>query len=214
MKSQGNSKKPLIYYLIAVAVVVLLLNLFLFPSILKQQVTQVDYGTFLSMVDSGRARSVEIENSNILFTAVDEKGNEKLYSTGRMDDYVLVQRLYEAKVEFKRVVPRENSPIVNFLLTWVLPLLIFIAIGQFLMRTLSKKMGGGPGAMKFGKSNAKIYVEAQTGKSFEDVAGQEEAKEALEEIVDFLETPRSIGRSARRFRRACCSSGLREPARR
>ena len=189
MKVDKSPKKPIIYYLLLSMVVVMVLNTFVFPLILRQQITQVDYGTFLSQVEKGKVSTVEIKKNQIGFT-VHENGEDKLYETGRMDDPELVNRLYEKKVEFTRVVPRENSPLVNFLLTWILPFAIFIALGQLFARKLQSKLGGGTNAMTFGKSKAKVYVEAQTGKTFADVAGQEEAKEALQEIVDFLHNPK------------------------
>jgi cell division protease FtsH len=191
MKVDKNPKKPVIYYLLISMVVVLILNTFVFPLIFQQKITQVDYGTFLSQVEKGKVSTVEIQENQIGFTIPDDKKEEeKVYVTGRMDDPELVNRLYDAKVEFSRVIPKELSPLVNFILTWILPLVIFIAIGQFFLRKLQSKMGGGANAMSFGKSKAKVYVEAQTGKTFADVAGQEEAKEALQEIVDFLHNPK------------------------
>ena len=189
MKVDKSPKKPIIYYLLISLVVVLILNTLVFPLILQKQITQVDYGTFLSQVDEGKVNTVEIQENQIGYT-VNESGKDTLYVTGRMDDPELVNRLYEAKVEFNKVIPKEVSPLVNFLLTWILPLAIFIAIGQFFARKLQGKLGGGANAMTFGKSKAKVYVEAQTGKTFADVAGQEEAKEALQEIVDFLHNPK------------------------
>lgn len=189
MKEQ-DTKKPLIYYLLVASAIVLLLNAFIFPTLMKQRITEVDYGTFLTQIEAGKVIRVEIKDTQIGFAAANEEGKESLYVTGRMDDPELVNRLHRANVEFSRVIPRENSPLVSFILTWILPFVIFIAIAQFLMRKLSKRIGSGPNAMMFGKSNAKIYVEAQTGKTFADVAGQDEAKEALQEIVDFLHNPR------------------------
>lgn len=187
MEVKNNPKKPLMYYFIVSMVVVMLLNTFLFPMIQNQSVTQVDYGTFLEQIDSRNIGTVEIQGNQIGYT-LKSKGKSELFVTGRMDDPDLVNRLYKAKVEFNQIIPKENSPLIMFLVSWILPLLIFIAIGSFFARKLQGRMGGG--AMTFGKSKAKIYVEAQTGKSFEDVAGQEEAKEALQEIVDFLHNPK------------------------
>ena len=189
MKVDKSPKKPIIYYLLISLAVVLILNTFVFPLILQKQITQVDYGTFLSQVDEGKVNTVEIQENQIGYT-INGSGKDNLYVTGRMDDPELVNRLYEAKVEFNKVIPKEASPLVNFLLTWILPLAIFIAIGQLFARKLQGKLGGGANAMTFGKSKAKVYVEAQTGKTFADVAGQEEAKEALQEIVDFLHNPK------------------------
>ncbi len=190
MKVQNNPKKPLIYYFIVAISIVILLNTFIFPALLRKQITQVDYGTFLKQIDTGKVKKVEVQDNQIGFVAVDEKGRERLYVTGRMDDPKLADRLYNANVErFSKVIPKENSPLVNFFLTWLIPLAIFVGISKILASKMQSKFGGMGNAMTFGKSNAKIYVEAQTGKSFDDVAGQDEAKEALQEIVDFLHHP-------------------------
>lgn len=189
MNDPKNQRKPIIFYYMITMIVVMLLNAYIFPSILDQQVTKVDYGTFLAQIEKGNVKSVEVQDKQIGFTAVDEKGTEKVYITGRMEDPDLTNRLNEAKVDnYSRVIPKENSPLLNFILTWILPIGIFFAVGQLLASSMKKRMGGN--AMSFGKSNAKVYVEAQTGKTFEDVAGQDEAKEALKEIVDFLHNPR------------------------
>lgn len=191
MKIQHNPRKPVIYYYLIVMAIVMLLNTFIFPSLLKRQVTQVDYRTFLDLIESGKVKNVEVQENQIGFTAIDKNGKESLYITGRMDDPKLADRLYNADVDkFSKVIPKENSPLVNFILSWVIPLIIFIGLGQLLLRKMQSRMGGLGNAMTFGKSNAKIYVEAQTGKSFADVAGQDEAKEALQEIVDFLHNPK------------------------
>lgn len=196
MEVKNGPKKSIIYYYIIALVVIMLLNSVIFPLLTSQQITQVDYGTFLQQVDNKKVKTVEIRDNQIAFVALDDKGKENIYVTGRMDDPDLVKRLYDAKVKFTRVIPKESSPIVSFLLTWILPILIFFGLGQLLTGKLQSKMGGLGNAMQFGKSNAKVYVEAQTGKSFIDVAGQDEAKEALQEIVDFLHNPakyRDIG---------------------
>lgn len=188
MKEHNNPKKPIIYYYIITLVIVMLLNAFIFPAVVKQQINQVDYGTFLTQIESGKVKTVEIQDNQIAFTAIDKAGKENIYVTGKVDDPELVNRLLDADIEdFSRVIPRENSPLMNFIMSWVLPLIFFIGMGQLLAGSLQKRMGGN--AMTFGKSNAKIYVEAQTGKTFDDVAGQDEAKEALSEIVDFLHNP-------------------------
>jgi len=192
----SDPRHPLVIYLLIAMGVVLLLNAFIFPMLLRESIRETDYCAFLRAVEEGRVTAVKIRNNQIGFTVM-EDGEERLYVTGAMDDPDLVNRLYEAGVKFKRVIPKENSPLVNFLLAWVLPLVLFIAVGQFFMNRLFRRMGGG-NVMSFGKSNAKVYVEAQTGITFDDVAGQEEAKEALQEIVDFLHNParyREIGAS-------------------
>ena len=188
MKEEKNPKKPIMYYYIVTLIVVMILNAYIFPSFLEQEITQVDYGTFLTQIENGKVKTVEIQDNQIAFTAIDEKGKENIYVTGKVEDPELVNRLLSANVnDFSQVIPRENSPLMNFIFSWVLPIIIFIGIGQLLTNSMQKRMGGN--AMTFGKSNAKIYVEAQTGKTFEDVAGQDEAKEALKEIVDFMHNP-------------------------
>ncbi|HYE11190.1 MAG TPA: ATP-dependent zinc metalloprotease FtsH [Patescibacteria group bacterium] len=187
MKEEKNPKKPIIYYYIITLIVVLILNAYVFPSVMKQEITQVDYGTFLTQIENGKVKTAEIQENQIAFTANNEAGKESIYVTGRVDDPELVNRLHTAQVNFSRVIPKENSPLTNFILSWVLPIIIFIGIGQMLTNSMQKRMGGN--SMTFGKSNAKVYVEAQTGKTFLDVAGQDEAKEALTEIVDFLHNP-------------------------
>lgn len=189
MKDNKNPKKPLIYYYGIALVVVLLLNALVFPYLLRQEINQVDYGTFLNMVESGKVKKVEVQDQQIVFTTRDNSNKEIVNITGRMDDPELANRLLNAKIEFSRVIPRENSPLINFIINWILPIGFFLAMGQLLSRTMQKRMGG-MNAMSFGKSNAKIYIESQTGKTFADVAGQDEAKEALNEIVDFLHNPK------------------------
>jgi len=189
MKEQKNTRKPFIYYYGIVLLVMIILNTFIVPYLnqMTSKVVEVDYGTFLSMVEAGDVTTVEIDDRQIAFLSESQEGT--VYITGKMEDPGLVDRLYayNGKIKFSQVIPKENPTFLNAVLSWVLPLLIFIGIGQLLSRQLQKRMG--PGAMQFGKSNAKIYVEAQTGKRFEDVAGQDEAKEALTEIVDFLHNP-------------------------
>ena len=190
MKEQKNDRKPFIFYYIIVLVIMVVLNTLVVPYLnkLSSKVVEVDYGTFLSMVDAGDVTTVEIDEKEIAFLSKSQEGT--LYITGKMDDPGLVDRLHnsENEIKFSKIVPKENSTFLNAILSWVLPLLVFIGLGQLLSRQLQKRMGAG-GAMKFGKSNAKMYVEAQSGKRFEDVAGQDEAKEALTEIVDFLHNP-------------------------
>ncbi len=188
MKEVKPPKKPLVFYYVLTIIIILLLNSFIFPAIFGQSVKEVDYGSFLNMVEQGKVKEVEIENNSIVFKS-NEGEDGKLYKTGTIEDPKLVDRLYEADVEFTRVIPRETSPILGFILSWILPLIIFIAIGQWFFKRIQNKMGGG-NALSFGKSNAKVFVEAQTGITFEDVAGQDEAKEALQEIVDYLHNPK------------------------
>ena len=190
MKEEKPSRKPLIYYCIVVFIVMMLLNALVFPPLMEMQVVEVGYNEFLSMVDSGAVEEVARNESEglITFVAKDEKDRERIYKTGIWPDDTLAERLNNAGVTFAASIPTQTSPLLSILLTWVLPLLIFGAIGRLLM---SKMMGGGQigNALTLGKANAKVYVEAQTGKTFQDVAGQEEAKEALLEIVNFLHDP-------------------------
>lgn len=187
MHEEKGPKKSIIYYYVIVLLIILLINIFILPIIQNKNIIEVDYGTFLKQVEKGNVKKVEIDGNQITYL-VKNKDKKQIYVTGVMDDPDLVNRLYEAGVSFERVVPKENSPFVNFLLSWILPMFLFIGLGQLFARQLQKRIGGGR-AMTFGKSNAKIYVKAETGKTFEDVAGQDEAKEALTEIVDFLHDP-------------------------
>ena len=191
IKQDKPNKKPLYYYYVIAILVVMLLSALLFPSILQSGVKQVGYNTFLEMVDEGIVTQVEMEeeNNRILFVT-EEDGRTRYYKTGIFPDEGLRERLEEADVEFGADIPTQNSPLLSFLLTWILPMIIFFGAGQLLFRMMQKRGGNMPGnAMSFGKSNAKIYAETETGKTFADVAGQDEAKEALTEIVDFLHNP-------------------------
>ena len=189
MQEQKTPKKPLIYYCIIVMLMMFLLNAFIFPLLLQPRVETTDYGTFLNMVEDGKVAEVQMEDDHIYFTVPDEKGKTTVYQTGVWpNDNTLWERLLSHDVKFNNVVQQKTSPLVSFLVSWILPIVIFTLIGQLFMRTMQKRMGGG-NAMTFGKSNAKIYVAAQTGKTFADVAGEDEAKEALTEIVDFLHNP-------------------------
>lgn len=188
MKEVKPPKKPLIFYYGIIFLVIILLNAFVFPMISNQFIKDVDYGTFLTMVEDGEVAEVQIEGNYINFTT-ENMDDRNVYRTGVIDDPELVNRLHNADVQFTKVVPREISPLVTFLLYWILPLVIFILIGRYFSKKMMEKMGGGASPMSFGKSKAKIYVQAETGITFADVAGQEEAKEALQEIVDFLHNP-------------------------
>ena len=194
MNEQKNTGKPWIFYYLIALGITFFLNAVVIPLVLNQQTTEVDYGTFLDYIDSGNIKAVEIQDARIVFSVM-ENGKEKICFTGIVNDLELVNRLREAggkdengKISFYRVVPKENSPLLNFILTWILPTLMFMLIGWLMMKQLTRRMGG-ENALTFGKSNAKIYVPAQTGITFADVAGQEEAKESLNEIVDFLHDP-------------------------
>lgn len=191
MKEYKTPKKPIMYYYFIGLLILMLLNYFVFPQFMKHQVKQVDYGTFLTMVDEGKVNEVEVSTEEIIFTEKDSEGRIQYYKTGIMNDPDLTNRLYEKKVKFSQEIVEKTSPLMSILLTWILPTIVIIALGQILVRNMQKKMmGGGGNAMTFGKSNAKIYVESTTGIKFKDVAGEDEAKEALTEIVDFLHNPK------------------------
>lgn len=191
MKKVEKPKKPLIFYYLIALIILVLLNTFLFPNILgKNKVKEVDYGTFLTMVEGKEVSKVELNGDTIYFT--DNSEEPKYYETTTFDDPNLVNRLEDAGCEFGRVAQQEMNPLLSFFLVWILPLLIFWALGQWLAKKMMAKMGGGAAGnpfMQFGKSNAKVYVESTTGITFQDVAGEEEAKELLTEIVDFLHNP-------------------------
>ena len=194
------NKKPFFYYAMIAMLILMLLNAFVFPSLMTPRVTEVSYDKFLDMLSGGQVTVVELQENEreLYFKAADENGAERIYSTGVFPDADLQKRLSESGVTFSAVAPQENSTLMNFLFTWIFPTLILILPMVLLWRMMQKRMGDGSNMMSFGmgKSNAKMYVAAQTGKNFADVAGQEEAKEALEEIVDFLHNPdkyRSVG---------------------
>ena len=191
MKKVEKPKNPLIFYYFIAFIILVLLNTFLFPNILgKNKVKEVDYGTFLTMVEGKEVSKVELNGDTIYFT--DNSEEPKYYETTTFDDPNLVNRLEDAGCEFGRVAQQEMNPLLNFFLVWILPILIFWALGQWLAKKMMKKMGGGVAGnpfMQFGKSNAKVYVESTTGITFQDVAGEDEAKELLTEIVDFLHNP-------------------------
>lgn len=192
MKKVEKPKKPLIFYYLIALVILILLNTFLFPNLMNHhKVKDVDYGTFLTMVDKKEVSKVELNGDTIYFT--DKSAEPNYYETTTFEDPDLVNRLEEAGCEFGRIAQEEMNPLVSFLLVWVLPIVIFWVLGQFLAKRLMKKMGGGTAGnpfMQFGKSNAKVYVESTTGITFNDVAGEDEAKELLTEIVDFLHNPK------------------------
>lgn len=191
VKEHEPPKKPLIYYCTVALVVLLLLNIFVFPLIFENQVEEVGYNDFLAMVDAGEVEEVARDDNakTITFTAHNGKdGRLRYYQTGIWPDDTLLTRLESANVKFASSIPTQASPLLTILISWVLPILIFSFIGKLIMGRMTN--GGAIGnAMSFGKANAKIYVEAQTGKTFADVAGEDEAKDALQEIVNFLHEP-------------------------
>ena len=185
-----NSFKGFFYYMIIILVMTVLLNGLVLPSALKSQVKEVGYNEFLTMVDNGQVAQVEKDDTNgeIVFITKDSNGKQQIYKTGLWDDPDLTERLYSKGVTFDKVIPRKESAIMAIFTNWILPFVIMIGLGQILSRSMAKRMGGN--AMTFGKSNAKIYAESETGVTFADVAGEEEAKDALKEIVDFLHDPK------------------------
>lgn len=187
MKEVKSPKKPLIYYYSIVLLVLFLFNIFISPLLLKNQVTEVDYGTFMSMIEEKNIGQVQVESSQIVFT---DKENETVYKTGVMDDPGLTERLYESGAVFAKDIEKTMSPLLSIFLTVILPLLIFIGLGQYMSKKLMEQTGG-KNAMSFGmgKSNAKVYVQSTEGIHFSDVAGEDEAKESLTEIVDYLHNP-------------------------
>ena len=198
MKEVKSPKKPLIYYYCIVLLVLMVFNSFIVPLIARQQIKEVDYGTFMSMTEKGEIGKVEIESNQILFT---DKDGQNVYKTGVMDDPNLTERLYASGAQFATEIVEEASPLMTFFLTWILPVVIFVVIGQLLYKKMSEKMGGGPNSMMFGlgNSNAKVYVPSTDGGiRFADVAGEDEAKDNLQEIVNYLHDPskyKAIGAS-------------------
>ena len=188
-KGQKSPKRPLIFYYAVTLIVLMLLNWLFFPSLLSRQVTEVGYDELVSMVDDGKVETVSYDSQDheIVFEAKDDKGKTAIYKTGIFPDDALVDRLLKGNVKFAAEIPTQASPLVSMLVSYIVPIVLIIAVGQWLQKKMMKNMGGN--MMSFGKSGAKIYAESETGKTFADVAGQDEAKEALTEIVDFLHNP-------------------------
>ena len=192
--SQKNPKRPFIYYYAIVLLVMIVFNAMTVPWLQSKTVNEVPYSTFLEMVDQGKVQAVAKTETEIQFKSDTGKKDWEgkpvydVYKTGLWPDETLTERLLAHNVSFEKAIVKQMSPLLSFLLTWIIPILIFVFLGNFLSGQMQKKMGGG-NAMTFGKSNPKIYAESETGKTFRDVAGQEEAKEALKEIVDFLHNP-------------------------
>ena len=188
MKEVKSPKKPLIYYYGMALLVVLLFNMVVSPLLMRSRVSEVDYGTFMKMIEEKNIGEVEVDDSQIVFT---DKDGKNIYKTGAMNDPTLTERLYASGAKFAKDVEETMSPLLSFFLTFILPMLIFIGVGQYLSKKLMSQLGG-PNAMAFGmgKSNAKVYVPSSEGIHFSDVAGEDEAKESLSEIVDYLHNPK------------------------
>ncbi len=190
MKDSNNLSKQIVKFAAVSLLLLLIFNAVVMPMLSKASIIETDYSFFMDQVDQGNVTKVSISGDQIRFAATDENGKEQVYSTGKMEDPDLVERLHEkGGITFTEEIRQQNSFLMEFLVGWVLPLVFFAVLWNVLFKGLSKRMGGMGNAMSFGKSNAKIYVKAQTGKTFSDVAGQDEAKEALVEIVDFLHNP-------------------------
>ena len=190
MKEVKPSKKPLAIYYAIVLLVLLVINLVVMPWLAERQVQEVDYGTFMSMTEQENIGKVDIQSNQIIFT---DKDNKQIYKTGLMNDPSLTERLYDAGAQFSSEIVEQGSPVLSFLLWFVLPILLFSFIGNQMNKKLMEKAGGGPGSMMFGgagKSNAKVYVQSTHGLRFADVAGEDEAKENLQEIVNYLHDPK------------------------
>ena len=187
MKEVKSPRKPLIYYYGIVLLAILVFNMVVSPLLMNARVKEVDYGTFMKMIEEKNIGSVEVTDSEIVFT---DKENTQIYKTGEMNDPTLTERLYASGAKFTRNIEKGMSPLLSFFLTFILPILIFAALGQYMAKKMMSQAGG-PNAMAFGmgKSNAKVYVKSTTGIKFQDVAGEEEAKELLAEIVDYLHKP-------------------------
>ena len=187
MNEVKSPKKPLLFYYAIVMLALILINSLVVPWIAKQQIIEVDYGTFITMTENKEIGGVQVQDNQIMFT---DTADEKIYKTGLMDDPELVKRLHESGAEFSSEIIEETSPLLSFFMSWMLPMLMFIGIGQLISKKMMKKAGG-PNSMMFGmgKSNAKVYVKSTQGIKFSDVEGVDEAEESLQEIVDYLHNP-------------------------
>ncbi|MBR3873907.1 MAG: ATP-dependent zinc metalloprotease FtsH [Clostridia bacterium] len=196
MNEVQKPKKPLIFYYTIAMVIVMLINTLVLPWIAKQQIIEVDYGTFMTMSTDGQIGGVQIQDNQIMFT---DKEGEQVYKTGRMDDPGLVERLHASGASFSSEIVEEASPLLSFLLSWVLPMVVFIAVGQLMSKKLMDRAGGANSMMfNMGKSHAKVYVKSTQGIKFDDIEGVDEAEESLQEIVDYLHDPgkyKAIGAS-------------------
>jgi len=188
-----NPKRPIIFYYLIALIIIIIINSIVLPRILGPDVKEIDYGSFLEKLENGEIEEVEITDKEIFIKDVADK--DTVYTTGLINDPELVNRLYDSGVKFTKIVSNTTPSIFTTIISWVISILFFVMLGRLLGRMMQKRMGGGD-VLSIGKSNAKIYVESKTGKTFDDVAGQEEAKDALKEIVDFLHNPgkyKSIG---------------------
>lgn len=186
MHEVKKPKKNLTYYYLMVLIVIMLFNAFVYPYIVEKQVKEVDYGTFMTMTEKGQIGQVEIQSNQIIFT---NKDNTKIYKTGLMDDPDRTQRLYNSGAKFSSEIVQQMSPLASVLLTWILPIIIFVALGQYMSKKMMGKDGGNSMIFGMGRSNAKIYIKSSDGIKFSDVAGEDEAKENLAEIVEYLHNP-------------------------
>ena len=186
MHEVKKPKKNMAYYYFIVLMIIMLINTFLVPYMAEQQVEEVDYGTFISMTEKGKIGQVDIQSNQIVFT---NKDNTKIYKTGLMDDPDRTQRLYDSGAKFSSEIVQQMSPLASLLLTWILPILLFIVLGQYMSKKMMDKQGGNSMIFGMGKSNAKVYIKSSDGIKFSDVAGEDEAKENLTEIVEYLHNP-------------------------
>ena len=186
MHEVKKPRKNMAYYYFIVLMIIMLINTFLVPYMAEQQVEEVDYGTFISMTEKGKIGQVDIQSNQIVFT---NKDNTKIYKTGLMDDPDRTQRLYDSGAKFSSEIVQQMSPLASLLLTWILPILLFIVLGQYMSKKLMNKQGGNSMIFGMGKSNAKVYIKSSDGIKFSDVAGEDEAKENLTEIVEYLHNP-------------------------
>lgn len=186
MHEVKKPRKNIAYYYFVVLMLLMLFNAFVYPYLLEQQVEEVDYGTFMSMTEKGKIGQVEIQTNQIIFT---NKDNSKIYKTGLMDDPDRTQRLYDSGAKFSSEIVQQMSPLASFLMTWILPIVIFVALGQYMSKKMMGKNGGNSMIFGMGKSNAKVYIKSSDGIKFSDVAGEDEAKENLTEIVEYLHNP-------------------------
>ena len=187
MNEVKKPKKPLIFYYAIVLAIILCMNMLVMPALQQMQIKEVDYGTFMTMTNDKEIGKVEVQENRILFTDKEEK---TIYKTGIMDDPELIDRLYDSGAQFSSEIIEQMSPLLSFIISWILPIVIFVALGQYMSKKLMDKAGGGNSMMfNMGKSNAKVYVKSSDGIKFSDVAGEDEAKENLTEIVDYLHNP-------------------------